>query len=112
MYYPKYHCELNHIEHFWCSAKKWARENCNYTLDDLRRRIPRALASVPNHITLAYFHRCRRKWICIAKELGMVLCSGNHVQCITNLLTKVMIAEYVSVLAGFGGVYMWRGKLV
>lgn len=24
MYYPKYHCELNHIEHFWCSAKKWA----------------------------------------------------------------------------------------
>lgn len=24
MYYPKYHCELDHIEHFWCSAKKWA----------------------------------------------------------------------------------------
>ena len=30
-------------------------------LDDLRRRVPRALASVPNHTTLAYFHRCRRK---------------------------------------------------
>ena len=24
MYYPKYYCELNHIGHFWCSAKKWA----------------------------------------------------------------------------------------
>lgn len=21
-YYPKYHCKLNHIEHFWDSAKK------------------------------------------------------------------------------------------
>lgn len=61
MYSPKYHCELNHIEHFWCSAKKWARENCNYTLDDLRRRVPRALASVPNSIILAYYYRCKRK---------------------------------------------------
>ena len=35
MYYPKYHCELNYIEHFWFSAKKWVRKNCNYSLDDL-----------------------------------------------------------------------------
>lgn len=61
MYYPKYHCELNHIEHFWCSAKQWARENCHYTLDDLRRRVPRALASVSNKTILAYYHRCQRK---------------------------------------------------
>ena len=61
MYYPKYHCELNHIEHFWCSAKKWARENCQYTLDDLRRRVPRALASIPNKTILAYYYRCRKK---------------------------------------------------
>lgn len=24
MYYLKYYCELNYIEHFWFSAKKWA----------------------------------------------------------------------------------------
>ncbi len=35
MYYPKYDCEFNHIKHFWGSAKKWARENCQYTLEDL-----------------------------------------------------------------------------
>ena len=57
MYYPKYLCELNHIEHFWCSAKKWARENCNYSLEGLRRCVPQALASVSNHTMLAYYHK-------------------------------------------------------
>ena len=23
MYDLKYHCKINHIEHFWCSTKKW-----------------------------------------------------------------------------------------
>lgn len=35
MYYPKYYCKLNHIEHFWCGAKQNARENCEYTLEHL-----------------------------------------------------------------------------
>ena len=61
IYYPKYHCELNHIEHFWCNAKKWERENCQYTLEDLRRRVPRALASVPNKTILAYYYCCQQK---------------------------------------------------
>ena len=61
MYYPKYRCELNHIEHFWYSAKKWVRKNCRYTLDDLQQRVPRALVNVPNKTILAYYHRCRKK---------------------------------------------------
>ena len=61
IFYPKYHCELNHIEHFWCYAKQWARKNCKYTLDDLRRRVPLALTSVPNSTILAYYYRCQRK---------------------------------------------------
>lgn len=32
--YLKYHYELNHIEHFWYNAEKWAWENCNYSLDN------------------------------------------------------------------------------
>ena len=30
-------------------------------LDDLQKRVPRALATVLNHTTLVYFHRCCRK---------------------------------------------------
>ena len=60
-YYPKFHCELNHIEHFWCSAKQHARFWCEYSLNDLRKRVPLALESVTNHTCLAYYNRCRRK---------------------------------------------------
>ncbi len=35
IYYPKYYCELNHIEQFRFSAKKLDRENCQHTLKDL-----------------------------------------------------------------------------
>lgn len=31
IYYPKFHCELNHIEHFWCNGKDYARMKCDYT---------------------------------------------------------------------------------
>ncbi len=58
-----------HIEHFWCSAKKLARDNCQYTLEDLRRRVPRALPSVPNKTILAYYYRCQRKMYLYSKGL-------------------------------------------
>ena len=35
MYYSKFHCELNHIEYFWCHSKRHARENCDYSIDGL-----------------------------------------------------------------------------
>ena len=70
MYYPKYHCELNHIEHFWCSAKQHARENCEYTLEHLQRRVPLALASVKNDTILAYYHCCQRKMSLYREGIG------------------------------------------
>ena len=27
-----YHCELNHIEHYWCNCKHHARFECEYTV--------------------------------------------------------------------------------
>ena len=43
MYYPKFYCELNHIEYFWCDGKSWTRRHCQYTLEGLREDIPKAL---------------------------------------------------------------------
>jgi transposase len=45
-FYPKFHCELNFIERFWCTAKHYVRENCVYTLDGLRQTIPASFKSI------------------------------------------------------------------
>ena len=43
---PKYHCELNHIERFWSSAKRHARSMCDYTFSGLKLHVPQAHDSV------------------------------------------------------------------
>lgn len=61
MYYLKYYCKFNHIEHFWYNTKKWACVNCNYIFDDLQQHILCTLASVSNYTILAYFYKRRQK---------------------------------------------------
>ncbi len=46
MYYPKFHCELNHIEYFWFDWKSLTRRQCKYTIDRLREDIRTALSLV------------------------------------------------------------------
>jgi hypothetical protein len=56
-----YHPELNHIEFFWCQAKRSSRENCNYTFEGLRQTVPPRLDSVRNSTILGNYHSCLHK---------------------------------------------------
>ena len=44
---PKFHCELNPIEYFWGMANKYLCDNCDYSFDGLKEKLPKALDLVP-----------------------------------------------------------------
>ena len=52
----KFHCELNLIGRFWCDAKYYTRENCGYTIHDLRKSILGAFQSVPVATINRHYH--------------------------------------------------------
>ena len=60
IFLPKFHCELNPIESYWCQAKWYCRENCNYTFKGLRDTVPMALASVKNSTILGFWKKVLR----------------------------------------------------
>jgi len=63
IFYPKFHCGLNFIERFWSAAKYFARENCQYSLEKLRKD------------DFSYFGLC---FFCIYKSVLLPL-FANHV---------------------------------
>lgn len=54
-FYPKFHCELNPIERAWGAAKRWTRENCEYTFPSLQKLVPQSLARIPLESFKRYF---------------------------------------------------------
>ncbi len=61
MYYPKYHCKLNHSEYFWCDEKDWTRRNCKYNLDRLREDVSTDLKQVKSSTILGHYKSCLKK---------------------------------------------------
>ena len=57
IFYPKFHCELNPIEPYWCRAKWYTRE---HSLEGLRQTVPQALASVEQKTICGFFNRSMR----------------------------------------------------
>ena len=45
IFLPNFHCELNFIEFFWGTVKKYLWEHCDYTFDMLKANVPKALES-------------------------------------------------------------------
>ena len=61
MYYPKFYCELNHTEYFWCDRKNKTRRHCKYTIDGLRKNLPKPLSLVKSSTILGHYKSCLKK---------------------------------------------------
>ena len=60
LFYPKLHCEMNWVEYYWGSCKRYARKHCTYTLAGLYEVLPGALESVPDTLVWKYWNRTQR----------------------------------------------------
>jgi hypothetical protein len=60
IFYPKFHCELNYIEYYWASLKKFTRENCKYSFVELEKTVLQAMDSVSLKTIRRFADRSKR----------------------------------------------------
>ena len=66
LFYPKFHCELNFIERYWCLAKWFTSENCGSGFEALKATAHEALDSVGSAPSVA-----STDWYCV--QLMLIL---------------------------------------
>ena len=61
MYYPKFYYELNYIKLFLYNGKSWTCRYYKYTLDGLRKDVPKAFNHVKPFTILGHYKSCLKK---------------------------------------------------
>lgn len=61
MYYHKFHCELSHIQYFWCDGKSWAQRHYKYILEELKENISQTLNQIKSFTILEHCKNCLKK---------------------------------------------------
>ena len=67
IFYSKFHYELDYIKWYWGAAKRYMRENCDYSWSDLQHTVPVALESV-NIIMIRWFTRKAWRYVDLYKK--------------------------------------------
>jgi hypothetical protein len=62
IFYPKFHCELNNIEYYWGTVKRYTRANCQYSFPELEKISFVAIDSVKLK-TIRLFAARRKRWV-------------------------------------------------
>jgi hypothetical protein len=57
IFLPKFHCELNFIEFFWGTVKRYLWDNCDYTFETLKENMPKAMSVRGTLFSLLYILR-------------------------------------------------------
>ncbi|CCI46334.1 unnamed protein product [Albugo candida] len=67
IFYPKFHSELNFIENFWGSAKRYARKHCNFS--GRQDVVPKAMYSVSLTSIRNYYQKSQRYTGCLPQRV-------------------------------------------